>query len=201
MRSLQPWHFLLTRINEYSGCGFAFPTCMSSASTTIWRLTDQLICLHGILHNVETWFTAQGLVPWDPMVLFHIAPPRGCWPDRTMQQLFEGTVETPDWWWCFLSMVYHSLRPSKVYTYNTGDVETQTRGLDPWVRKIPGRENGKPLQYSCLENSMDRGALAGYSPWGHRESDRAERLTLSLSIPEGKTHPKASLAHFTSWGD
>ena len=27
---------------------------------------------------------------------------------------------------------------------------------------------------------MDRGALAGYSPWGHKESDRTERLTLSL---------------------
>jgi len=26
-------------------------------------------------------------------------------------------------------------------------------------------------QYSCLENSMDRGAWAGYSPWGHKESD------------------------------
>ena len=24
--------------------------------------------------------------------------------------------------------------------------------------RIPGRESGKPLQYSCLENSMDRGA-------------------------------------------
>ena len=23
-------------------------------------------------------------------------------------------------------------------------------------------------QYSCLENSMDRGAWAGYSPWGHK---------------------------------
>ena len=37
-------------------------------------------------------------------------------------------------------------------------------GLDPWVRKIPGsgrspgEGNGNPLQYSCLENSMDRGA-------------------------------------------
>ena len=24
--------------------------------------------------------------------------------------------------------------------------------------KFPGEENGNPLQYSCLENSMDRGA-------------------------------------------
>ena len=28
----------------------------------------------------------------------------------------------------------------------------------PWVKKIPGEGNGNPLQYSCLENSMDRGA-------------------------------------------
>ena len=29
-----------------------------------------------------------------------------------------------------------------------------------------GEGNGNPLQYSCLENSTDRGALGGYSPWG-----------------------------------
>ena len=39
-------------------------------------------------------------------------------------------------------------------------------GWIPGSGRSPGRENGKPLQYSCLENSMDRGALAGYSPWG-----------------------------------
>ena len=30
--------------------------------------------------------------------------------------------------------------------------------FDPWVRKILWRRNGNPLQHSCLENSMDRGA-------------------------------------------
>ena len=30
--------------------------------------------------------------------------------------------------------------------------------FDPLVRKIPGKGNGNPLQYSCLENPMDRGA-------------------------------------------
>ena len=30
--------------------------------------------------------------------------------------------------------------------------------FDPWVRKIPWRWNGKQLQYSCLENPMDRGS-------------------------------------------
>ena len=31
-------------------------------------------------------------------------------------------------------------------------------GLDPWVGKIPGEGKGYPLQCSCLENPMDRGA-------------------------------------------
>ena len=30
--------------------------------------------------------------------------------------------------------------------------------LDPWVGKIPWRRAWQPLQYSCLENPMDRGA-------------------------------------------
>ena len=31
-------------------------------------------------------------------------------------------------------------------------------GFDPWVEKIPGGERGSPLQYSCLENPIDRAA-------------------------------------------
>ena len=30
-------------------------------------------------------------------------------------------------------------------------------GFNPWVRKIPWRRKCNPLQYSCLENSMNRG--------------------------------------------
>ena len=37
--------------------------------------------------------------------------------------------------------------------------------------------NGNPLQYSCLENSMDRGALMGYSPWGRKVSHTTEQPT------------------------
>ena len=39
--------------------------------------------------------------------------------------------------------------------------------FSPWVGKIPGERNGNPLQYSCLGNSMNRGAWASYSSWGH----------------------------------
>ena len=31
-------------------------------------------------------------------------------------------------------------------------------GLIPVLRRFPGEGNGNLLQYSCLENSMDRGA-------------------------------------------
>ena len=37
--------------------------------------------------------------------------------------------------------------------------------------RTPGEGNGNPLQYSCLGNSMDRGAWQGYSLWGCKESD------------------------------
>ena len=34
----------------------------------------------------------------------------------------------------------------------------QKTRFDSWVGKTHGDENGNPLQYSCLENSMDREA-------------------------------------------
>jgi len=34
----------------------------------------------------------------------------------------------------------------------------QEAGFDPWSGRSPGEGNGNPLQYSCLENPMDRGA-------------------------------------------
>ena len=47
-------------------------------------------------------------------------------------------------------------------------------GFDPWVGKVPGGGHGNPLQYSFLENPHGKGSLAGYSPWGHKESNTAE---------------------------
>ena len=39
---------------------------------------------------------------------------------------------------------------------NAGDIGDA--GLIPVSERSPGSGNGNPLQYSCLENSMDRGA-------------------------------------------
>ena len=48
-------------------------------------------------------------------------------------------------------------------------------GSIPGWGRSPGEGNGYPLQYSCLENPIDRGTWqATYSPWGHRESNMTE---------------------------
>ena len=41
----------------------------------------------------------------------------------------------------------------KESAHNAGDLDSV-----PASGRSPGEENGNPLQYSCLENSMDRGA-------------------------------------------
>ena len=41
----------------------------------------------------------------------------------------------------------------KESAYNAGDL-----GLFPGLCRSPGEENDYPLEYSCLESSMDRGA-------------------------------------------
>ena len=41
-------------------------------------------------------------------------------------------------------------------------------GSIPGSGRSPGGGNDNPLQYSCLENSLDRGAWqATYNPWDH----------------------------------
>ena len=35
--------------------------------------------------------------------------------------------------------------------------DTGDKGSDSWLGRPPGGENGNPLQYSCLEDPMDRG--------------------------------------------
>ena len=52
---------------------------------------------------------------------------------------------------------------------------TGNPSLIPGLRRSPGEGKGYPLQYSGLEKSMD-------SPWGCKELDMTERLSLSLLV-------------------
>ena len=79
---------------------------------------------------------------------------------------------------------------SKESACSTGDP-----GLISRSRRSSGEGNGYPLQYSCLENPMDRGGMgsppcpwAGCSPWDCKESDMTEQLTDTLTFHR---HPLA----------
>ena len=87
-------------------------------------------------------------------------------------------------WWCLsniLLIIYWGLDfpgswNGKESTCNTGDL-----GLIPGLGRSPGRGHGNPFQYSCLENPHGQRCLAGYSPWGCKESDTTEQLSTSTN--------------------
>ena len=55
-------------------------------------------------------------------------------------------------------------------------------GSIPGLGRSPGGRHGNRLQYSRLENPMDRGACPGYGPWGHKELDPTEQLSTAQHI-------------------
>ena len=63
---------------------------------------------------------------------------------------------------------------------NAGDL-----GSIPGLGRSPGEGNGYPLQYSCLENSKDRGVWKAIVTWVTKELDRTEQLTLTYSCIDG----------------
>ena len=60
--------------------------------------------------------------------------------------------------------------------------DARDEGSIPGLGRLPGGEDDNPLQYSCLENPMDRGALMA-TDWGHKESDRTEHIFTSPHKP------------------
>ena len=57
--------------------------------------------------------------------------------------------------------------------------ETQ---FNSWVRKIPGRREWQPTPAFLSGEFHGQRILAGYSPWGLKEMDTTEQLTLKTSI-------------------
>ena len=60
-------------------------------------------------------------------------------------------------------------------------------GFDAWVRKTPGVGNGTPLQYSCLDNPMDRGAWWA-TVHNHKKSDISEHVHTHIDCGKLKIH-------------
>ena len=60
----------------------------------------------------------------------------------------------------------------KEYAYHAGDL-----GLIPGSERSPGEGFGNPLQYSCLENPLDRGDWQ-LQPMGGKELDTTEQMNM-----------------------
>ena len=61
--------------------------------------------------------------------------------------------------------------------------ETQDAGPVPGSGRSPGVAHGNPLQYSCLENSIDRGAWRT-RVHGAVESDTTENACINKALPQ-----------------
>ena len=59
-------------------------------------------------------------------------------------------------------------------------LQCRTPRFDPWVRKIPWRREWQPTPVLLPGESQGQRIRADCSPWGCKESDTTERLTLSL---------------------
>ena len=67
----------------------------------------------------------------------------------------------------------------KASACNAGDL-----GLIHGSGRSPGERNGNPLQYSCLENPMDRGAWQATVHRVAKSQTRLSDFALSLSLKE-----------------
>jgi len=80
-------------------------------------------------------------------------------------------------------MVFPSSSDGKESACSSGDL-----GLIPVSGRSPGEGNGNPLQHSCLENSMDRGAWWVTVHGSVKGSSKSKDLTTTKNS-EGSAEP------------
>ena len=69
---------------------------------------------------------------------------------------------------------------------NAGD--TKRQGLDPWVRKIPGKKKWQPTPVFLPGKIQGQRSLAGYSPWGYKELGTTEQLSVHFIAHTGELY-------------
>ena len=70
--------------------------------------------------------------------------------------------------------------------------------FNPWVRKIPWSSKWQPTPVCLPGEFCGERSLAGYSPWGHKESDTTEWIILS-HFPTVLFHPFLEVGSWTHW--
>ena len=108
-------------------------------------------------------------------------PLKACHQQLFKQSWVKSLIEVRSWFSFPLNLNIHVM-PYLPWWLCQWRVHLQCRrpGFNPWVGKIPWRRKWQPTPVLLPGKSHGQRSLAGYSPWGHKESDTIERLTLSL---------------------
>ena len=100
-------------------------------------------------------------------------PTRGLWDWLLSLSLMFVSKMEASWFICFFVYLLGLpwwLRQKRVC------LQYGRAGFDPWVRKIPWRRKWQPHPVFLPGKSHGWRSLAGYSPWGRKESDMTEWL-------------------------
>ena len=124
--------------------------------------------------NSWSFTITQGTVHFDLVRVYLLAIP-------SMVPLFIRELET--------IIILCSSKPGYFPGGSNGSVCLQCGrpGFDPWIQKIPWRRKWQPTPVLLPGKFHGWRSLAGYSPWGSKESDMTERLHFHFSFFKIKT--------------
>ena len=84
-------------------------------------------------------------------------------------------------------MVYGSVVSDTIFKKFDFQLCTGDLGLIPGSGRFPWRRTWQPTPVCLAEKSHGRRILAGYSPWGRKESDMTEQLHFFFTFSIWKT--------------
>ena len=164
-----------------------FPFDIFGPSVTVgsWNIEGETVDEEGLLYRgwiLRRPFTERKARPWNT------GSPQ--WVSKTLKQSTQNRAPTKNDW---LRILWVRLIVSNLGFPGGSDVKESAcnagdPGSIPGLGSSPGEGNGYPLQYSCLENAMDRGAWWA-TVHGVAESDTSERLTPGLHFHSFSSAP------------
>ena len=83
-------------------------------------------------------------------------------PGSSLHGIFQARV---------LEWVAIAFSKETLITDKESSCQPRRHGFSPWVRQIPWRRKQQPTLVFLPRESHGQRNLAGYSPWGHKESD------------------------------
>ena len=131
---------------------------LSVSAVVVWELVQVWGLDSGLLFYLVSWSTS-------------------CWFILDLCWLY---IKQYSWWPLIHPSSRVMLYESSPWRLRWSRTHLQCRRpkFDPWIGKIPWRRRWKSTPVFLPEKSHGQRSLAGYSPWGHKESDTTEWLTL-----------------------